>query len=251
VKSNTVSFIRSFVLAAILLSPSLVFAQYPPTTQFFQPLSQHAPPGLAAQWSAQLGKVTPGYFQPVRVLLPGEGRVTFYHGKTLQPIKLASPAQVGLHVGHVYRFRISHLVDFAGVELYPSIEMLDRLHPPSKQRHEFPIPIEFTREEIESAALGHLVTRVVYLEQPQFALPYKLQEPLRVRTLHPGKNLLAEADRLGRPMLIVRLGGRLPSHHAEDASFYGSRGPIEVPRKVKAKSKPAPKPNSNKQKQDQ
>lgn len=114
--------------------------------------------------------------------------------------------------------------DLPGVEVYPTIEILDRLHPPAGRKHDFPIPIHLDQDDIESALKGNLITRVVYIEQPQLAAPFELDEATRVRTLLPAQNVLEQADRYGRPVVIVRIGGRLPSVHGEPLTFYGTGG---------------------------
>ena len=116
--------------------------------------------------------------------------------------------------------------DLPGVEIYPTIEIIDRLHPPVGKKHDFPIPVYIDRDDIESAITGNLVTRVVYIEQPQLAAPFALDSSTRVRTLLPAQNVLAQADRYGRPAVIVRVGGRLPSVHGERSAFYGTGGAI-------------------------
>jgi hypothetical protein len=98
------------------------------------------------------------------------------------------------------------------------------------KKHDFPIPIYIDRDDIESAIKGNLVTRVVYIEQPQLAAPFALDESTRVRTLLPAQNVLAQADRYGRPAVIVRIGGRLPSVHGERAAFYGTGGIVSTSR---------------------
>jgi hypothetical protein len=203
-------------------------AQYPAVGGYQQPLNQRTPPGVAGHWSGFLGKAVPGYFQPVRIQLPSAGRVTLF-GAGPQPLTLPAPAQAGFAVGPVYRLKVSHLPEFPGVELYPSIELLDRLHPPPGREQEFPIPIELTIEEIEEALEGRLVTKVVYLEQPQLADPRPVESPMRVGTVPPHENLLAVADALGRPMVIVRLGGRIPDLRRPDPTFFGTGAPIVVP----------------------
>jgi hypothetical protein len=132
-------------------------------------------------------------------------------------------------VGHVYRIRIAGMPEYPGVELYPSVELLDRLHPPPGRELQFPIPLEFTEHEIEAALDGHLVTKVLFLEQPQFAPPREQEFPIPTPELESSVNILAEADRVGRPMAIVRLGSRVPWAGGADAGFYGPGAPVYVP----------------------
>ena len=88
--------------------------------------------------------------------------------------------------------------------------MIDRLYPPLGQERRFPIPVDITKEELELALSGRFVTRVIYLEDPQHALPVAEQPDEQTYfQIPPGDNPLDVADRLGRPMAILRLGGSL------------------------------------------
>ena len=55
----------------------------------------------------------------------------------------------------------------SGDDFYPSIELIDRLHPPTGREEDFPIDFAFTIEEFDWAANGRLVTKVDALEQPE------------------------------------------------------------------------------------
>lgn len=218
------------VLASSLLVADRAEAQVVPPYGQFQPLNQYLTPGTAGHWAAIAGKGSGNWSQPVKIHLDGGGDVTVYHGRPIQETMHKSPAQLGVGVGHLYRLRVSNMPDLPGVEIYPTIEIVDRLHPPAGKKHDFPIPIYIDRDDIESAIKGNLVTRVVYIEQPQLAAPFALDESTRVRTLLPAQNVLAQADRYGRPAVIVRIGGRLPSVHGERAAFYGTGGIVSASR---------------------
>lgn len=192
------------------------------------PLNQYSPPGMVADWMHKAGRAQPPYFQPVKVILPSDGRVTFYDQRPDQPIALDAPAQAALLVGRLYRFKIDNMPDFPGVEFYPTIEVIDRLHPPAGKADEFPVDFELSEEEFEWALEGRLVTKVIYLEQPQRVPLTQLNQPRRTVTLPPAKNALAEADDLGRPMAIVRLGGRTPDAQGMDPAFFGPGGPVKL-----------------------
>lgn len=230
-------FITGLALLTLWLIPaaSARAQQYPPVGDRQFPLNQMSPPGTAAQWAVNAGRVTPNYFQPVRVSLPQAGTVTFYESQE-RPVSLEAPAQAGLIVGRSYRLKVSGLEDFPGVDFFPSIELIDRLHPPAGREEDFPVTFEFTSEEFEWAAKGRLVTKVVYLEQPQRVPTALLERTPRIITLEPSRNVLAEADSLGRPVAIVRLGGRMPDPHRPDPAFYGPGGPI----RIVARKAPAP-----------
>ncbi|HUG90904.1 MAG TPA: hypothetical protein VML55_08730 [Planctomycetaceae bacterium] len=215
---------------ALILSPAALRAQAPARVgPWYQPLHHQMPPGAAAYWTPFQGKATPGWFQPVRFELPSGGNVTLYDASPAQPVPLAAPALAGLLVGHVYRLRLSDMPEFPGVELYPTVEVLDRLHPPPGREAEFPVPVPFTPDEVEQALSGGLVTKVIYLEQPQIAIARDANGlVLPVQTVSPQVNLLSVADQLGRPLLIVRLGGRLPEARNPDPAFWGTGGPVRI-----------------------
>lgn len=219
-----------FMLLAAVAAASPVGAQVQDPPGRYWPLDQRTRPGVTAAWNATRNNSTPGYyFQPVRLQLPVEGAVAIYAGPAYQMVPLAAPAQAAVLVGHVYRMRISDMPQYPGVELYPTIEVLDRLHPPLGQADEFPVPIELSEEDIELAISGRLVTKVIYLEQPQLARPLAQGETIPVATIPESRNVLAEADLLGRPMMILRLGSRGPNVHGADPAFFGTGAPIMLP----------------------
>ena len=217
------------VVAVLTMASSVggwetVHAQVLPSYSGHQPLSQRSSPGLAARFAEAAGKT--GYLQPIRVVLDEpEARVSIYHSISLTT-DLDAAAQTAVMVGHCYRLKISQIPSMPATEIYPTIEVIDRLHPPAGQKHNFPVPIQISNEDIEAAISGNLVTRVVYLEQPQLAAPYALDKATGTTQLLKADNAMTEADRRGRPLVIVRIGGRTPSAHGEHPSFFGTGGTI-------------------------
>jgi hypothetical protein len=117
--------------------------------------------------------------------------------------------------------------DFPGLELYPTIEVIDRLHPPRGREVEFAIPIILTAEEIAAAIDGRLVTKVSYLEQSHREVPVPIPTASRVRRVLLPENALAQAAEAGRPMVIVRLGGRTPDAGVFEPGFFGTCAPVQ------------------------
>jgi hypothetical protein len=168
--------------------------------------------------------------QAVRFELPGsDGSVSVYTGPQGDTLPLTDSRVVSLRVGSVYRLKIGDLVDFPGAELYPTVELIDRLHPPRGREIEFAIPISLTAEEISLALDGRLVTKVIYLEQPDRATPSPGSNAARSRIADPRDNPIALADEAGRPMAIIRIGGRAPDAANLDSGFYGTGAPVLLP----------------------
>jgi hypothetical protein len=131
---------------------------------------------------------------------------------------------VGITIGPVYRFCVTEIPGYPGIEVYPTVELVDRLYPPCGQELRFPVPVELTQEELLMAAEGRFITRVIYLEDPDLApaLARDGQEQPWVES-RPGDDPLVMADSLGRPMAILRMGGRVPENNALDTGFnYGA-----------------------------
>lgn len=201
----------------------------PPQPGRYTPLDQRALPGQVGRWNILAKPSLYGYYQPVRVLVPSSGTITFYTPQPPGAVPLPAPAQAGLLVGGVYRLRVSDLPEFPGLELYPTIEVTDRLHPPAGREEEFPIPVEITREEIDAVRQDRLVTKVIYLERPQTAAVLEIDSGrLLTYDLPAAANLLDAADQLGRPVAILRLGGRLPDPHHAGNDLIGPTPPIRI-----------------------
>src|SRR5262245_6313333 len=162
-------------------------------------LGQHAP--LPATGSAPI--------LHVRFLGPQGMHVTFYQGQA--PARdLAAPAAVGLRPGYVYRVRLHGMSDFPGIALYPSLEVRGSLKlPPTMNPADYPAPITLTETDIRSVQAGTLVTKVIYLENPERATP-AAAEPGQVleADVPSNRDPLDESRRYGRPMAILRFGER-------------------------------------------
>lgn len=195
----------------------------------YTPLNHRAAPGKVAHWNLIAKPSLYGYFQPVRVILPTTGSVTFYTPQPPGAVVQAAPAQAGLLIGPVYRLRIAGLPEHPGLELYPTIEVTDRLHPPTGREEEFPIPVEITAGEIEAVLEDRMVTKVIYLEEPRLATVIDVGATgVLTYDVAAAANLLDSADRLGRPVAILRMGGRVPDLHNPGDDLIGPAAPIRI-----------------------
>jgi len=172
--------------------------------------SINLPPGTIAQGQLAHIPALHGYVQPVEIIAPKGVRVSIRQ----QGRFVTSPAKtlrMGLMIGPVYHLQVTNIPLQEGYEVYPTIELLNRLYPPEGIKLRFPIPIQLTREELEMALSGRFVTRVIYLEDPANALGQRGDPELQdYFEALPGDDPLQVADRLGRPMAILRMGSRVP-----------------------------------------
>jgi len=153
-----------------------------------------------------------GYFQPVRIRAPEGARISLAEEGGFCNVQ-SNDVTVGLEIGQVYRLQVSDIPNGEGLELYPTIELVDRTYPPPGLALRYPIPIELTQEELELAARGAFVTRVIYIEDPARALPIarKAGDDLPWIEAPQGEDPFITADREGRPVAILRIGARVPS----------------------------------------
>jgi hypothetical protein len=184
-------------------------------------------PGAIGAAQLQRGGPLPGYFQPMEIRAPQGTHVSFaVENQFTQP--QPAPAKAAMLIGPVYRLRITGIPHREGDEVYPTIEVINRLYPPCGEELRFPIPIEFTQDDLEAAIAGKFVTRVIYLENPRAAYA-RVEDPNTQYTLEatPKQDPLVVADRLGRPMAIVRIGGRVPEDGANpDEEFLYHSPPL-------------------------
>ena len=223
---------RLTVTAAVFVTSGIAAAQSPlipdQTPPRHYPLRHDMPPGVNGQWAAMIHRPSPGDVTFIKFEMPSHARIEVFGSMPTRPIPV--PGWCGIGVGRLYRVRISGLDGFPGVELYPTVEVVDHTSPPPGREQEFAVPIRLTTQEIEKALAGQMLTKVVYVEQPQIASPYPTEEGLVVETLAADRNLLKEADRRGRPILIFRLGARTPDPRRPDPQFFGPGGPVLVSR---------------------
>jgi uncharacterized repeat protein (TIGR01451 family) len=133
----------------------------------------------------------------------------------------------GLERGVGYRLRLSNITERPGAELYPVIEVVGHLHRPREiDPAKYPIRVVFTDDELwDVVDRGRLVTKVIYLEEPEQAIPIKLPKDLiPLVTLNPTEEPLKVARALGRVMAIVRIGGRKPTEEEINAGATGDLG---------------------------
>jgi hypothetical protein len=181
------------------------------------------PPGAIGQKQLERRPDLCGYFQPVQVQVPEGALVALAEGGNFSSPEIGS-ALVGLQVGSVYRLRVSDLPGRSLAAVYPTIEMIDRLHPPPGKELRFPVPIEITTADIALAAAGQFVARVIYVEDPQQALPERDSPEQRYFEVLPDEDPLVVASQLGRPIAILRMGSLAPDPASgPDAPFtFGS-----------------------------
>ena len=219
----------------VLIAAQWVVAQRPQHYHF----EINQPTGAIGAMQVARGVAPSDYIQPTKVIVPQGATISVASDETgtftMPPEKL----QVGLILGQPYRFKVTNIPRYEAQAIYPSIELIGRLHPPSELKDRFPIPVEITQEDLELAIHGQMVVRVIYLENPKQAFPEAETDQQRSIDVMSDEDPLQVADELGRPMAILRLGSRAPSNGVGDATFLFGAPPVSKSRPVRSDEKTA------------
>ncbi|RIK79414.1 MAG: hypothetical protein DCC67_10600 [Planctomycetota bacterium] len=159
---------------------------------------------------------------------------------------LVMPGRQNFSQGAIYRLKLTNIPDRPGVELYPTLEVAPVTPRTDAYLAHTPIPVQFTDEDLDQVLSGNFVTKVIYLPDPEFQdLALAGVETLVSTRLDPGVDPIAEADRRGSILAILRIGNldlQLPNQMAamegdgnvlpaqyEDGEAYDGEvmGPVE------------------------
>lgn len=173
--------------------------------------------------NAVLAGVDQSYYQPVQINVPDGVRVAVATAGDMAFLPQEKP--LGYLLGRVYRLKLNEIPLHAESEIYPTLEIVNRLFPPQGREFDFPIVVDLTREDIELALGGNLVTRIVYLENPMGALPVDSthQEGKLSFDVPDGYSPIVAAEQRGIIMAVIRMGSRLPNSppNASDPFYFG------------------------------
>jgi len=180
------------------------------------------PPGAVGQMQLMRRSAMRGHVQPVQLLAPEGSKISVFDGGAFHDLG-SSKVTVGMLIGQTYRIKVTQIPGKPGLEVFPSVEVINRLYPPPGLQLKFPIQIDLAEHDLTTAAGGSIVTRVVYLENPEDAMPARqLRDEQPYFDVSPGNDPLKVAQQLGRPMAIVRCGTITPDGIDLHAFSFGS-----------------------------
>ena len=130
-------------------------------------------------------------------------------GAMFDSTPLVTPGRQDFPQGAIYRLRLSSIPGRGGVELFPTLEVAPVTPRTDAFLAHAPIPVQFTEEDLDQVLSGNFVTKVIYLPDPEFQeLALSGVETLVSTRLDPGVDPIAEADRRGSILAIVRIGNK-------------------------------------------
>jgi hypothetical protein len=141
---------------------------------------------------------------------------------------LVTPGRQDFFQGAIYRLRLSGIPGREAIELFPTLEVAPVTPRTDAFLAHAPIPVQFTTEDMDQVTSGNFVTKVIYLPDPEFQeLTLSGVETLVSTRLDPGVDPIAEADRRGSILAIVRIGNKDLRTSGGSYRFgpYGPNGP--------------------------
>ncbi|MEX2307804.1 MAG: hypothetical protein WD738_09450 [Pirellulales bacterium] len=122
---------------------------------------------------------------------------------------LVIPGRQDFYQGAIYRLRLTNIPGRPGIELFPTLEVAPVTPRTDAYLAHSPIPVQFTEEDFDQVLSGNFVTKVIYLPDPEFQeLALAGVETLVSTRLDPGVDPIAEADRRGSILAILRMGNK-------------------------------------------
>jgi hypothetical protein len=122
---------------------------------------------------------------------------------------LTAPAEYNFLQSRVYRLKLTKVLpNFPGRTFYPTLEIAPATPKTVTYLAHSAVPVTFKDEEFRQAADGNLVVKVIYFPDPafqDFAALGGLDEIVST-PLEPGADPVAEAQKRGTILAIVRLG---------------------------------------------
>jgi hypothetical protein len=139
---------------------------------------------------------------------PQDMRITWYGPTGLSDTVLTTPARYNFAQGGIYRLKLSNIAGRAGVDLYPTVEVVPATAKTATFLAHSSVPISFTDEDFEQVLAGNFLVKVIYLPDPQYQDLAAVAGPVEVIStrLEPGVDPIAEARRRGEILAIVRMG---------------------------------------------
>jgi hypothetical protein len=122
---------------------------------------------------------------------------------------LVCPGRYNFNQAAIYRLKLINIPSRPGVELYPTLEIGPSVPRTGAFLSHNAIPVQFTEEDFDQVLSGNFVTKVIYLPDPDFQeLASAGIETLVSTRLDPGVDPIAEADKRGAIMAVIRLGNK-------------------------------------------
>lgn len=121
--------------------------------------------------------------------------------------QITVPGRFNFDQGAVYRLKLTNIPGREGMVIYPTLEVAPATPESAAYLAHNAVPVEFTDEDFDQVSAGNYVTKVIYLPDPEHQeLAIAGVETLVSTRLAPGVDPIAEAERRGSILVVIRMG---------------------------------------------
>lgn len=143
----------------------------------------------------------------VRFVGPDGMHIGWWAGPGYAENQLFAPSRYNFAQGATFRLKLGNIPGREGLVLYPSLQVYPAHPTTDGYLSHVPVPMELTDEDLDQVESNNFVTKVIYLPDPRFQeLAIAGVETLVSTKLDPGVDPVAEAERRGTIMLVLRVG---------------------------------------------
>jgi hypothetical protein len=121
--------------------------------------------------------------------------------------QLTTPDRYNFVQGHTYRLKLSNIPGREGTVLYPTLHVYPSHPTTDAYLSHNALPLRLNDEDLDQVDTNNFVTKVIYLPDAKYQeLAVAGVEELVSTRLAPGMDPVAEADRRGTIMAVLRVG---------------------------------------------
>jgi hypothetical protein len=143
----------------------------------------------------------------VRFLGPEGMHVGWQIGPGFAENQLMAPSRYNFQQAATYRLKLTHIPGREGLVVYPSLHVYPTLPTTAAYLEHNTLPLRITDEDLDQVETNNFVTKVIYLPDAKYQeLAIAGVEELVSTRLLPGQDPVAEADRRGSIMAVLRMG---------------------------------------------
>ena len=151
----------------------------------------------------------------IRFLGPEGMSIGWIAGNGFAANQLVAPATYNFYQAATYRLKFSQIKGRESLTVYPSLHVYPSLPGTDAYLAHNALPLRITDEDLDQVELNNFVTKVIYLPDAKYQdLAIGVEELVSTR-LGPGMDPVAEADRRGTIMAVIRMGNlnlEMPEH---------------------------------------
>ena len=188
--------------------PGVMANQFPPPG--IQQVGYDCPPGYPGGHGGGHGGGYGGGPQrttQVRFLGPEGMHVGWQIGQTFAEHQILAPGRYNFGQGATYRLKLSDVPGREGLTVYPTLHIYPMQTQTSAYLSHNALPLRINDEDFDQIETNNYVTKVIYLPDAKYQeLAIAGVEELVSTRLGPGLDPVAEADRRGTIMAVIRMG---------------------------------------------